>query len=111
MHGTDIWMSFLSLNFYGHLHELLRLEKYSGLGIGKYGHDLDPRDPGVQTILKDWIRQYAEIFPSPFIHIGFDETWETERLKKEDPSINPKELYLAQLEFCDNNMQGDMGKK
>ena len=31
------------VNFYGHLHELLRLEKYAGLGIGKYGHDLDPQ--------------------------------------------------------------------
>ena len=69
------------MNFYGHLHELLRLEKYAGLGIGKYGHDLDPGDPGVQSFLKDWIKQYVDIFPSHFIHIGFDETWETERLK------------------------------
>ena len=34
------------VNFYGHLHELLRLEKYAGLGIGKYGHDLDPQGSG-----------------------------------------------------------------
>jgi hexosaminidase len=87
------------VEFYGHLHELLRLEKYTGLGIGKYGHDLDPRNPGVQILLKDWIRQYAELFPSSFMHIGFDETWETERLKSEDPSIHPKELYLKQLNF------------
>lgn len=65
------------VNLYGHLHELLRLEKYAGLGFGKYGHDLDPRIPGVQSILKDWIKQYVELFPSPFIHVGFDETWET----------------------------------
>jgi hexosaminidase len=98
------------VEFYGHLHEVLRLEKYCGLGIGKYGHDLDPRDPGVQEILKDWIKQYAEIFPSPFIHIGFDETWETERLKKEDPSIIPKELYLNQLNFVTTLCKG-YGKK
>jgi hexosaminidase len=98
------------LEFYGHLHELLRLEKYAGLGIGKYGHDLDPRDPGVQVILKDWIRQYADMFPSPFIHIGFDETWETERLKKEDASIHPKELYLDQLNFVAKTVK-ENGKK
>ncbi len=87
------------VEFYGHLHELLRLEKYSGLGIGIYGHDLDPRDTMEQVILRDWIGQYSEMFPGPFIHIGFDETWETERLKGEDPSIHPKEFYLMQLSF------------
>ncbi|MCE5347669.1 MAG: beta-N-acetylhexosaminidase [Bacteroidales bacterium] len=98
------------VNFYGHLHELLRLEKYAGLGIGQYGHDLDPRDPGVQTLLKDWIKQYAEIFPSPFIHVGFDETWETERLIIADSSIKPKELYLKQINFVTSTLK-EYGKK
>jgi hexosaminidase len=98
------------VEFYGHLHELLRLEKYSGLGIGKYGHEVDPRNPGVRSILKDWISQYAEIFPGPFIHIGFDETWETERLKSEDPSIQPKDLYLDQLNYVVKT-EKDYGKK
>jgi hexosaminidase len=93
------------VEFYGHLHELLRLEKYAGLGIGKYGHDLNPLDPGVQTLLKDWIKQYIDIFPSPFIHVGFDETWETERLTAENPSIKPKELYLKQINFVAKTLQ------
>ncbi len=93
------------VNFYGHLHELLRLEKYTSLGIGKYGHDLDPANPGVQTLLKDWIKQYAEIFSTPFIHIGFDETWETERLTIEKPEIKPKELYLKQINFVTKTLQ------
>ncbi len=93
------------VNFYSHLHELLRLEKYSDLAIGTYGHDLDPDNPGVQTLLSDWIKQYVSIFPSPFIHVGFDETWETERLTIEDPSINPKELYLKQLNFVTKILQ------
>lgn len=93
------------VNFYGHLHELLRLEKYTSLGIGKYGHDLDPNNPGVQTLLKDWIKQYTEIFPTPFIHVGFDETWETERLTIVDPKIKPKELYLKQLNFVASTLQ------
>lgn len=93
------------VNFYGHLHELLRLEKYTSLGIGNYGHDLDPNDPGAQTLLNDWIKQYVEIFPSPFIHVGFDETWETERLAIADSSINYKELYLKQLNFVTKTLQ------
>jgi hexosaminidase len=91
--------------FYGHLHELLRVEKYAGLGIGKYGHDLDPRNPGVQTVLKSWIKQHADMFPSPFIHIGFDETWETERRTIEDPSIKPKDLWLSQLNFVSKTLK------
>ncbi len=98
------------VEFYGHLHELLRLEKYTNLGIGKYGHDLDPRNPDIQTILSDWIKQYAELFPGPFMHIGFDETWETERLKVENPSIHPKELYLKQLGFVASEVKR-YGKK
>jgi hypothetical protein len=94
------------VNFYGHLHEMIRMEKYAGLGIGKYGHDLNPANPGVQMFLNDWIKQYVEIFPSPFIHVGFDETWETERVKIEDPSIKPKELYLKQLNFVTKALQG-----
>lgn len=94
------------VEFYGHLHEFLRIEKYSGLGIGKYGHELDPRELGVQTILKDWIGQYADMFPTPFMHIGFDETWETERLKKQDPSIKPEDLFLAQLNFVSSAITG-----
>jgi len=93
------------VNFYGHLHEMLRVEKYSGLGIGRYGHDLDPRDPGVKKFLGDWIKQYAALFPSPFIHVGFDETWETERMTIEDPSIKPRELYLGQLNFVTKSLQ------
>jgi hexosaminidase len=93
------------VNFYGHLHELLRLEKYNGLGFGKYGHDLDPRNSEVQSILKDWIKQYVELFPSPFIHVGFDETWETERLSGSDSTIAPKEFYLRQLDFVAKTVQ------
>ncbi|WP_431215466.1 family 20 glycosylhydrolase [Puia sp. P3] len=31
--------------FYGHLHDLLKREKYASMGIGKYGEELDPRNP------------------------------------------------------------------
>ena len=93
------------VNFYSHLHELLRVEKYASLGIGRYGHDLNPDNPEVQILLKDWIKQYADLFPSPFIHIGFDETWETERLVIANPKIKPKELYIKQLSFVTNTLR------
>ncbi len=94
------------VEFYGHLHELIRVEKYAGLGIGNYGHEIDPDNPGVQSLFKDWIKQYADLFPTPFIHVGFDETWETERMTIENPDIKPKELYLKQLDLVAKTLQG-----
>lgn len=99
------------VELYGHLHRLLRVEKYAPLAIGKYGHELDPHNPAVQALLNDWLKQYAELCRSPFFHIGFDETWETHCLSVEtDTTINPKQLYLDQLNFIVNTPHG-YGKK
>lgn len=93
--------------FYGHQHGLLHNEKYATLGIGKYGHELDPRNPAVDETLKHWIKQITSLFPSPFIHVGFDETWETNRIAEEvDSSIHSEALWLQQLNF----VQGELKK-
>lgn len=84
--------------FYGHLHDMLKHEKYASLAVGKYGHEVDPRKAETPALLKDWIKQYAELFTSPFIHVGFDETWETNRLATEgDSSIHSEALWLKHL--------------
>jgi hexosaminidase len=93
------------VNFYGHLHELLRNQKYSHLGMSPFGNDLDPRKQEVQTMLKDWMTQYAQMFPSPFIHIGFDETWETQRQSERNPQIHPEQLYTDHLAFVAKELQ------
>lgn len=86
--------------FYGHLHDLLKREKYAAMGIGKYGEELDPRNPRVQTVLRDWIGQYAKLFTSPFVHVGFDETWETNRISQDvDSSVHSEQLWLQHLDF------------
>ncbi len=99
------------IEMYGHLHELLRIEKYARLAIGKYGHEVDPRNPAVQALMKDWLKQYAGLFPSPFFHIGFDETWETVRMSLDtDTTLKPDQLYLDQLNFVTKTLEG-YGKK
>ena len=99
------------LNLYGHLHELIRNEKYADLAIGKYGHELDPRNPKVNELLKDWIKQYAELFPSPFMHVGFDETWETKRIAPDaDKKVDPEALWLQQLDMVNSECK-KYGKK
>lgn len=59
---------------FGHLHHLLKYEMYSDLAETKHGYVLAPGQPGTLPLIKDWFTQIAAAFPSPFLHIGADET-------------------------------------
>jgi hexosaminidase len=85
-----------NMELYGHLHDLFRLEHYADLSVIPHGGEFKPKDPRVRTILEDWISQISALFPSPFFHIGFDETW---LLEVEAKKLNktPEELYLEML--------------
>lgn len=85
-----------NMELYGHLHDLFRLEHYSDLSVIPHGGEFIPDDPRVKPILNDWITQISELFPSPFFHIGFDETWLLEDGAKK-LNKSPEELYLAML--------------
>ena len=85
------------LELYGHLHDLLRLELYSGLGAFPHAVELDPTNPRVARLLADWAAQISALFPSPFVHVGFDETWRIEEVAKKRGGITPAELFAAQL--------------
>lgn len=85
-----------NLELYGHLHDLFRLEHYSDMAVIPHGGEFKPNDPRIKPLIEDWVAQISQLFPSPFFHIGFDETWliklEAEKLKK--PA---EELYLEML--------------
>jgi hexosaminidase len=61
---------------FGHLHHILKYEKYAGLAETPHGHVIAPGQPGTLPLIKTWFTQIAEDFPSPFLHIGADETFE-----------------------------------
>ncbi len=85
-----------NMELYGHLHDLFRLEHYADLSVVPHGGEFIPDDPRVKPLLDDWITQISKLFPSPFFHIGFDETWllEYEARKR---NKTPEELYLTML--------------
>jgi len=86
------------LELYAHLHDLFRLEKYSDLAALPHGVGFNPANPNVLPLLTDWVNQFSQLFPSPFVHIGFDETWEIERAAKEQGAgATPAELFVRQL--------------
>jgi hexosaminidase len=70
---------------FGHLHHVLKFERYSDLAETPHGHVIAPGQPGSQPLIKSWFTQIAEDFPGPFLHIGADETFElgTGRTKAE----------------------------
>ena len=61
---------------FGHLHHVLKYDLYQDAAETPHGHVLAPGQPGTLPLIKDWFAQIAQEFPSPFIHIGADETWD-----------------------------------
>jgi hexosaminidase len=61
---------------FGHLHHVLKWEIYQDLAETPEGYVLAPGQAGTLPLIKDWFTQIAQEFPSPFIHIGADETFD-----------------------------------
>jgi len=85
------------LELYGHLHDLLRIELYSGLGAFPHSVEVDPNNPNVMSLLADWAGQMSELFPSPFVQVGFDETWRIEDVANKRGNTTPAQLFAEQL--------------
>lgn len=88
---------------FGHLHHVLKFEKYSPLGETQHGHVLAPGQAGSLPLIKQWFAELDTLFPSRFVHIGADETFElgrgqtAERVRNE--GIGAVYLgFLAQIE-------------
>ena len=61
---------------FGHLHKVLKWELYQDVAETPQGYVLAPGQPGTLPLIEDWFTQIAKEFPSPFIHIGADETFD-----------------------------------
>lgn len=61
---------------FGHLHSLLKWELYSGMAETKRGDVLTPGDERSQAWVLQAAKELAAVFPSPYLHIGADETFE-----------------------------------
>jgi hypothetical protein len=84
---------------FGHLHHVLKYELYANLAETPHGHVLAPGQPGSMSLIKQWFAEIDTLFPSRFVHIGADETFElgrgqtAERIQRD--SIGP--VYLGFL--------------
>ena len=61
---------------FGHLHHALKLELYADLAETPHGHVLAPGQPGTLQFTRGIFAEIDSMFPSPFVHLGADETFE-----------------------------------
>jgi len=64
---------------FGHLHHVLKYELYSPLGETPHGHVLAPGQPGAVPLIREMFAEVDSLFPSRFVHLGADETFELGR--------------------------------
>jgi hexosaminidase len=87
-----------NLDLYGHQHDLFRIEQYSELSDEPHGTEFDPGNPKVMPLLTDWVNQLADLFPSPFVSIGFDETFQIDQATQAPgAAVTPAALFVKQL--------------
>lgn len=98
---------------FGHLHHALKYEIYSTVAETPHGHVLAPGQPESMSIIKRWFSEIDSLFPSQFVHLGADETFELgkgqtkEAVAKE--GMGP--TYLKFLGDIERNLRAQGSKK
>src|SRR6187402_1952087 len=64
---------------FGHVHYLLNYEQYSPLSETPHGQVMAPGQPGSLQLTKQMFIELSQIYPSPWLHVGADETNELGR--------------------------------
>ncbi|MEO8908772.1 MAG: beta-N-acetylhexosaminidase [Gemmatimonadaceae bacterium] len=83
---------------FGHLHHVLKYEIYSPLGETPHGHVLAPGQPGSLPLIRQMFAEINSLFPSRFVHLGADETFELGRGQTAD-RVKTQGLGVVYLDF------------
>jgi hexosaminidase len=83
---------------FGHLHHVLKYEQYAPLAETPMGNVLAPGQSGSLALIGQWFTEIAAIFPSPFLHIGADETADLGKGQTE-AAVQSKGLGAAYVDF------------
>lgn len=85
------------IELFGHMHALFRMEKFAGLGLPPYGEEFDQRNPRTLPVVDDLFDKTSQLFPSPWIHVGFDEPWSLGKIGL-TPGKNPFDTFIFALQ-------------
>ncbi|MDE1156396.1 MAG: family 20 glycosylhydrolase [Acidobacteriaceae bacterium] len=83
---------------FGHLHHALVWEQSSALAETPHGSVLAPGQPGSLPAIKSMFTELAALYPSPFLHIGADETEELGKGQTK-PAVDSRGLGPVYLDF------------
>jgi len=61
---------------FGHLHHVLKYEKYADLAETQFGSVITPANPKTYDFIKSLYDEIVPLYPGPFLHVGGDETFE-----------------------------------
>src|SRR5271157_3673410 len=92
------------MELYAHPHALSGVKRNADLAIPPHGSEFDPRNPQVAALLSSWVEQLTGLFPSPFFHIGFDETGEAPVVAVTN-KVTAATLYLEQFRLVSGLIQ------
>jgi len=83
---------------FGHVHHVLQFEKYANVAETPHGNVIAPGQPESLPLIKSWFSQIAADFPSPFLHIGADETADL-GLGRSQPDVAKRGLGPVYADF------------
>ena len=83
---------------FGHVHHVLEYEKYADVAETPHGNVIAPGQTGSLPLIVSWFTQIVANFPSPFLHIGADETFDL-GLGRTKPDIDKRGLGPAYADF------------
>ena len=83
---------------FGHLHHVLKYEQYAPLAETPMGNVLAPGQSGSVALIGQWFTEIAANFPSPFLHIGADETDDLGKGQTQ-AAVQSKGLGAAYVDF------------
>ena len=85
---------------FGHLHHVLKYERYSELAETPHGHVLAPVEEKSYALIASLYAEIVPLFPGPLFHIGSDETFELGkgRTKAKAEQVGLGRVYLEHLQ-------------
>lgn len=92
---------------FGHLHHNLTWDQYAPLAETPHGAVLAPAQPGSLQLISQMFTELAQLYPSPFLHIGADETVDLGhgQTKAAVDSQGLAPVYLNYLQQIDKTLQ------
>jgi hypothetical protein len=85
---------------FGHLHHVLKYERYGELAETPHGHVLAPGNEKTYALIAKLYAEIAPLFPGPLFHIGSDETFELGQgqTKAKAEQVGLGRVYLEHLQ-------------